>query len=228
MGKRLVTEHGRPVGFTWNYDRVEIVADGVVHAIGVCFGLIGAVVITVVVATHATKNVVTAAVLIYTITLAAMLGFSAAYNMWPISSTKWILRRFDHSAIYLLIAGTYTPFVAQLKDSFASGGLLTGVWLAASVGVMLKLALPGRFDRLSIALYLMLGWCGVMIWSFIASLPHLTFWLLAAGGALYSIGVVFHIWRSLRFQNAIWHAFVLLAAACHYAAVLEYTARVRT
>jgi hemolysin III len=224
MGTRLLMEHGRQVGFTWNYDRVEIIADGVIHAIGMCFGLIGAIVIVALVATHSTQAVVIAAVLIYAVALAAMLWFSGTYNMWPVSPTKWILRRFDHSAIYLLIAGTYTPFIAQLKDSVASGGLLAGVWATAGVGIVLKLLLPGRFDRLSIVLYLLLGWSGVMAWSFIAALPVLTFWLLAAGGGLYSIGVIFHSWRSLRFQNAIWHAFVLLAAACHYVAVLEYAA----
>jgi hemolysin III len=228
MGKRLVMDQGRAVGFDWNYDRCELFADGVVHALGVGFGLIGAVVITVVAATHATTGVVIAAVAVYALALAAMLACSAAYNMWPVSPTKWILRRFDHSAIYVLIAGTYTPFVTQLKDSFAAGGLLTGLWAAAGVGVVLKLALPGRFDRLSIVLYLLIGWCGVTIWPFIASLPRLIFWLLAAGGALYSVGVVFHVWRGLRFQNAIWHAFVLLAAGCHYAAVLEYAASMRT
>ena len=114
-----------------------------IHALGICSGLIGAVII-IVIASHSTKIVTITSVLIYAAGLVAMLGFSAAYNMWPVSPTKWVLRRFDHSAIYLLIAGTYTPFIAQLKNSFASGGLLTGVWLTAGIGVMLKLVLPGR------------------------------------------------------------------------------------
>src|SRR5205807_10544331 len=125
------------------YARGEIIADGLIHSIGICLGLIGAAIIVVLVATHSTRSVVAASVLIYAITLIAMLGFSAAYNMWPVSHTKWILRRFDHSAIYLLIAGTYTPFIAQLRNSFASGGLLTGIWLTACIGVILKLLLPG-------------------------------------------------------------------------------------
>lgn len=216
-----------PMKFPWNYDRGEIVADGVIHAIGICFGLIGAVII-VIVASHSTENVAVASVLIYAVALVAMLGFSAAYNMWPVSDTKWILRRFDHSAIYLLIAGTYTPFIAQLRNSLTSGGLLTGVWLTAGIGVGLKLLLPGRFDRAAVVLYLLLGWSGVMAYqSLIATLPTFTFWLLATGGVLYSMGVIFHVWQSLRFQNAIWHAFVLLAAVCHYTAVLEYAALAR-
>jgi predicted membrane channel-forming protein YqfA (hemolysin III family) len=133
---------GRPAGFPWNYDRSEIIADGVIHALGICSGLIGSVII-IVIASHSTKIVTITSVLIYAAGLVAMLGFSAAYNMWPVSPTKWVLRRFDHSAIYLLIAGTYTPFIAQLKISFASGGLLTGVWLTAGFGVVLRLVLPG-------------------------------------------------------------------------------------
>lgn len=220
-------DHRPPAGFPWNYDRGEIIADGVVHAIGICAGLIGAVII-IVVASHSTRIVAIASVSIYATGLVAMLGFSAAYNMWPVSHTKWILRRFDHSAIYMLIAGTYTPFIAQLKISLVSGGLLTGVWLTAGFGVVLKLVLPGRFDGMAVVLYLLLGWSGVMAYgSVIASLPSLTFWLLAAGGVLYSMGVIFHLWRSLRFQNAIWHAFVLLATVCHYAAVLEYAVLAR-
>jgi hemolysin III len=213
--------------FPWNYDRGEILADGVIHGIGICLGLIGAVII-VVIAGHATKAVAIESVLIYAAGLLAMLGFSAAYNMWPISPTKWILRRFDHSAIYLLIAGTYTPFMTQLKIGFASGALLTGVWITAGLGMVLKLVLPGRFDGVAVVLYLVLGWSGVMFCGpVVASLPGLTLWLLAAGGVLYSIGVIFHLWRRLRFQNAIWHAFVLLAAGCHYAAVLEYAVLAR-
>jgi hemolysin III len=215
----------QPPEFSWNYDRVEIIADGVIHAIGFCFGLIGGIVIIVLVASESTKPAAIVAVSIYAVALFAMLGISAAYNMWPVSDTKWILRRFDHSAIYLLIAGTYPPFMAQLSDRSVAGGLLTVVWLTAGVGVALKLMLPGRFDRVAIVLYLLLGWCGAAVYgSFFALLPNLIFWLLAIGGALYSLGVIFHILSNLRFQNAIWHACVLLAAICHFAAVLEYVA----
>jgi hemolysin III len=215
----------QPPEFSWNYDRVEIIADGVIHAIGFCLSLIGGIIIIVLVASESTKPAAIVAVSIYAVALFAMLGISAAYNMWPVSDTKWILRRFDHSAIYLLIAGTYTPFIAQLSNRSVAGGLLTVVWLTAGVGVALKLMLPGRFDRVAIVLYLLLGWCGVAVYgSFFAVLPNLIFWLLAIGGALYSLGVIFHILSNLRFQNAIWHACVLLAAICHFAAVLEYVA----
>jgi hemolysin III len=204
---------------SWNYDRAEIIADGVVHAIGVCLGLIGAV--TIVVFAVKLERIEVVPVLVYVIGLLTMLAFSAAYNMWPVSPTKWILRRFDHSAIYLLIAGTYTPFLAQMTNTVLSAILGVGVWVSAIIGMILKLALPGRFDRLAIVLCLLLGWSGLFAFDSIAStLPSTTIWLLAIGGILYSLGTLFHIWQHLRFQNAIWHGFVLLGASCHYWAVL--------
>jgi hemolysin III len=216
----MVDTGGKPLRMTWPYDRAEMIADGVVHAIGVGLGVIGAIAI-VVIALDTMPAIDVPAVVVYAIGLMSMLGFSAAYNIWPISRVKWVLRRFDHSAIYRMIAGTYTPLITVLKSSLVSAGLLVGVWSAAAVGVALKLLCPGRFDRLAVVFYLLLGWSGVIVWNHVvASLPSGSLWLLAVGGALYSAGVVFHAWRSLRFHNAIWHGFVLLAACCHYGAIL--------
>jgi hemolysin III len=208
-----------PGQISWDYDCAEITADGAVHAVGVCLGVIGA--ITIIVMAVKMERVDVAPILIYVIGLVAMLAFSAAYNMWPVSPAKWILRRFDHSAIYLLIAGTYTPFLAQMKDVVASAGLGIAVWSSAVIGMGLKLALPGRFDRLAIVLCLLLGWSGITAYDSLAAvLPSSSLWLLAIGGILYSLGTLFHVWQRLRFHNAIWHGFVLLAASCHYSAVL--------
>ncbi len=216
----MVICNGQPASVTWDYDRVELIADGIVHAIGVSLGMAGAIVI-VIVAANSVHTTDMPSIVIYTIGLLSMLGFSAAYNTWPISHTKWVLRRFDHSAIYVMIAGTYTPFIAQMKGDFVVIGLLIGVWVTAVVGVILKLLLPGRFDRLAVVLYLILGWSGAIVYEPVATaLPSLSIWLLAAGGVLYTAGVVFHGWQSLRFQNAIWHVFVLVAACCHYSAIL--------
>jgi hemolysin III len=209
-----------PGKISWNYDRIELIADGVIHATGVILGLVGAIAIVMVAVEAQLIEVVSTG--IYIFGLVAMLVLSAAYNMWPISPTKWVLRRFDHSAIYLLIAGTYTPFLAAMKVGVTSVALGIGVWSSAFIGIVVKLALPGRFDRLAVALYLLLGWCGVVAYDLVASaVPSSSLWLLVIGGILYSIGTVFHGWRRLRFHNAIWHGFVLIAAACHYSAVLN-------
>jgi hemolysin III len=213
--------HAAAGAVRWHYDRAELIADGIVHAIGVIFGLIAATVLVVLTAVYATALDIVA-VSIYVAGLLAMLVLSASYNLWPVSPTKWVLRRFDHAAIFVLIAATYTPIIMELKDSVFAIVLLVGVWCVAIFGVVLKLGWPGRFDRVSVGLYLALGWSGMMLYdSVVTALPKLALWFVLAGGALYSLGVIFHAWRRLRFQNAIWHCFVLLGAACHYTAVLD-------
>jgi hemolysin III len=213
--------HAAAGAIRWNYDRAELIADGVVHFIGVFCGLVAATVLIVLTAVYGNAFEV-AVVSIYVAGLLAMLVLSATYNLWPISRAKWVLRRFDHSAIYLLIAATYTPFITQMKDSIFAIALLTGVWCVAIVGIVIKLVFPGRFDRLAVGLFLAMGWSGIMVYDTVmASLPTLTLWFIAAGGFLYSFGIIFHAWQRLRFQNAIWHSFVLLGAACHYTAILD-------
>ena len=201
----------------WTYDRAELIADGVVHVTGVSLGMI-AIAFRIF---QLTAGIDRYDVIVYTIVLAMMLGLSATYNLWPVSPRKWLLRRFDHAVIYLLIAATYTPFIWEVRDGDLAIVFLIAVWSTALAGAILKLNFPGRFDRLSIGLYLALGWSGIFAYEkAVASLPLSTLILIAAGGALYTFGVVFHSWERLRFQNAIWHGFVLLAAGCHFAAVL--------
>jgi len=205
----------------WNYDRSELIADAVVHVVGVCFGLVAATALIVLTAVYASA-VDVAAVSVYVAGLLAMLVLSATYNIWPVSRAKWVLRRFDHSAIYALIAATYTPLIMELKDSYFAIALLTGVWCLAIVGIVIKLALPGRYDRLAVGLYLAMGWSGMMLYdAVVKALPSMALWFIVAGGILYSFGVIFHAWQRLRFQNAIWHGFVLSGAACHYTAILD-------
>ncbi|HWZ08268.1 MAG TPA: hemolysin III family protein [Bradyrhizobium sp.] len=213
--------HAAAGAIRWNYDRAELIADGIVHGIGVFGGLIAATVLIVLAGVFASAyQIVTVSV--YAAGLLAMFGFSAAYNLWPVSRRKWLLRRFDHSAIYVLIAATYTPIFAELDDRVFAISLLAGVWGVALAGVVLKLFFPGRFDRVSVGIYLALGWSGVIAYDAgLSSLPRLSIWFILAGGLLYSFGIIFHAWQRLRFQNVIWHCFVLLGAACHYTAVLD-------
>ena len=166
--------HAAAGAMRWNYDRAELIADGIVHGIGVFCGLVAATVLVVLTAVYATPFEV-AAVSVYVAGLLAMLVLSATYNLWPVSRAKWVLRRFDHSAIYVLIAATYTPFITQMKDSIFAIALLIGVWCVAIVGIVIKLGFPGRFDRLSVGLYLAMGWSGFMVYDAgVSSLPTLT------------------------------------------------------
>ena len=208
------TEAVSPGQIPWRYSAGELWADGVVHGLGLVLALVG--IAGFAVTRWDAEPVDLLASGIYLATLLFSLLASALYNIWPVSPAKWILRRIDHSAIYLLIAGTYTPFVIRV----GAWWLLAVVWGAALMGLVLKVVWPGRFDRLSIGLYLALGWSGVAILdTLIDLLPSTVLLLIAVGGIVYSAGVVFHIWERLRFQNVIWHAFVLTAASIHYVAV---------
>ena len=213
--------HAAADAIGWDYDRAELIADGVIHAIGVLLGIIAATVLVVLAVIYGSALGVVG-VSIYVAGLLSMLVLSATYNLWPVSRAKWVLRRFDHSAIYLLIAATYTPFILEMKDSLFALALLAGVWCVAIFGIVLKLCYPGRFDRISVGIYLAMGWSGMMLYhGVVKALPTVALWFVVVGGALYSLGVIFHAWRRLRFQNAIWHGFVLAGAACHYTAVLD-------
>ena len=212
---------GRPLHVSWRYTRAEMIADGVIHAVGILLGLIGVVAMLALAFRYAEAAAVTA-VVVYGFALLGLLVASAAYNLWPISRTKWWLRRFDHAFIFVLIAATYTPFMTRLPPGLGSTALFVGVWVVALAGAGLKIALPGRFDRLSIALCLGLGASGVLAWELIAtSLSPTTVALICTGALIYAGGVVFHLWESLRFQNAVWHGFVLVASAVFYGAILD-------
>lgn len=201
------------------FSQGELVADGLVHAVALFAAVIGLAVLIVLVLTKR-GGLELSAVAIYGVGLLSMFGFSAAYNMAPPSSLKWLLRRFDHSSIYLMIAGTYTPLLTLVSDTTWAVILALVVWVGAIAGIVLKVALPGRFDRLSIVIYLMLGGVAVVaIKPLVASLPSLTMALLGVGGLLYSTGVAFYVWKNLKFNNAIWHSFVVAAAGCHFAAI---------
>ena len=110
--------HAAAGAMHWNYDRAELIADGVVHVVGICFGLVAATALIVLAAVYASAFEV-AVVSVYVAGLLAMLVLSATYNLWPVSRAKWVLRRFDHSAIYVLIAATYTPFIMAAEGQLS-------------------------------------------------------------------------------------------------------------
>ena len=217
----FLAEDGRPLALTWNYTPRELRADGAVHIAGLALGVLGAICLIVTATLTHLGWIERASLLVYATAMLAMLGASAAYNMWPVSPRKWILRRLDHAFIYLMIAGTYTPVVALVGSGPVAWTLLALIWTVALAGIAIKILMPGRWDRVSIVLYLMLGWSGVLAYeSVISGLTPSALGFLAVGGLLYSVGVVFHVWRTLPFQNAIWHGFVLAATACHYGTIM--------
>lgn len=196
----------------------ERIADNVIHVIGIVVALLAVTTMLAAAVRHLPATAA-ASLGIYGAGMLAMFGCSAAYHMVPASSWKNFLRRLDHAAIFLKIAGTYTPFA--IKMGGAGGlGLLGSVWLVALLGAAGKLLLASTWDRLAIPLYLALGWVGLVVLQPLAgSLAPTSLVLLGLGGVVYSIGVVFHLWRSLPYQNAVWHAFVLAGTGCHFGAV---------
>ena len=198
----------------------ELLADAVVHAAGLSLAAAGAAALAVIAIPRADAQLLVALGL-YAGGLLCMFGCSALHNLclWPRRS-DW-LRRLDHAAIFLMIAGTYTPFALIAIGGAWGWALLGFVWSVAAAGAALKLLRPWRFERTAIAAYLLLGWCIVAAAEPLsASVSIAGVVLLAAGGLLYTSGVVFHLWKRLPYQNAIWHLFVLAGAACHYAAIV--------
>ena len=204
-----------------SYSAREIMADRTIHTIGLLAAVAAiAVLMTLVARQHDLDRLLT--ICVYAAGLAAMLGCSAAYNLARASPRKETLRRFDHAAIFVMIAGTYTPFSVDAIGGARGWVLLSAVWVMAMGGVAMKLLLPLRFEVLSVALYLLIGWVGlVALEPLVAALPLSSFALLAGGGVLYTVGVAFYAIAALPFHKAIWHGMVLAAAACHYGAVLS-------
>ena len=197
----------------------ELLADGIVHALALLAGLIAFPLLL----GHALREAgvgIFAATAVYAAGFFLMWGFSFVYNMVPPSALKWLLRRFDHAMIYVMIAGTYTALVPHLDHPGWAWGLGIAVWTGAAAGIMVKVLAPGRWDRLGVLAYILLGWVGVIaLGPITASLPVLALWLLLAGGVTYVAGVAFHLWDRLPYATAIWHLFVAVAAGLHFAAI---------
>jgi hemolysin III len=159
---------------------------------------------------------------LYILGLLSMLICSALYNAAEQSSWRPVLRRLDYAAIFLLIAGTYSPFLAGATNNRVVGAAYAGVWILAIAGMLAQLLFHSRIRKAaSIVLYLALGWSVILISGPVSAiLPPETLWLVALGGVLYTVGVLFHVAKRLPYQNAIWHGFVIAAASIHFAAVL--------
>jgi hemolysin III len=202
-----------------SYTRNEIIADACVHAIGVTAGIV-AVGALLALAGPKLSPVAVASIAIYGVTMVAMLVFSASYNLIPVAAWKGVLRRCDQAAIFIKIAGTYTPFALAKMGGAWGHTLLALVWLIALFGGGAKLLLGESYEKLSLVLYLALGWIGLLfLQPLIAAVPSESLLLLALGGLSYTCGVAFHVWDSLPYQNVIWHLFVLGGTALHFAAV---------
>jgi hemolysin III len=203
------------------YSAHERLADGCIHVISVTASLIALAALLILgVRAQATLWIVGLA--IYGLALVATFSCSAGYHLSVRPKLKAVFRRLDHAAIFLMIAGTYTPFVLIKMNNAWGLGLLAVVWGMAAIGIAMKLFAPRYLEGVSTALYLVQGWAVIVAWHpLVSAVPERVALLLMIGGVLYTVGVVFHLWQRLPYQNAIWHGFVLTAASVHYVAVLD-------
>lgn len=203
------------------YSTAELVVDAAVHILGLVFAIAAGSILLAFALLHTAPEAFPA-LAVYVATLVVVLGVSLAFNLWPNTPAKNFLARLDQAAIFLFIAGSYTPFLAVIGGTPGGVIMMSLVWGASLVGVALKLIVPERFGRVAIVLYLAIGWSGVFVFQSLGqALPSSTLWLLLAGGITYSAGIVFHLWEKLKFQNALWHVFVVVGASLHLWAVID-------
>lgn len=217
----------RPTATARPLSLAEFVADGAIHVVGVCLGAAATVVLAATLwnSGDAARQLT---VMVYAACLMAMLVCSALYNMFAHDQKTGIFRRLDHAAIFLMIAGTYTPLAAMIIGGWTGGILLAVVWTGAVTGALVKLLHLSGLDKLSVPIYLGLGWVVVFaVNPLMEKASTFGFQMILAGGLLYTIGTAFYAWKRLPFQNAIWHAFVLAAAVCHFTAVFHDVALAR-
>jgi hemolysin III len=198
-------------------------ANALTHALGVALALAGlAVLVTVASVHHSPRQLVSYSV--YGVSLVLLYGVSTAYHGVRLPRAKRILGVLDHAAIYLLIAGTYTPFALISLRGAWGWSLLGIIWALAATGVVFKVFFWGRFPRFSIVVYLVMGWLAlVAVRELFAQLPPSGLILLFAGGLFYTFGILFFAFDHKRFHHAIWHVFVLAGSVCHFFAVVTST-----
>lgn len=198
----------------------EELANSLTHGLGLTLSIAGFLVLVVLAAMRGSAwRIVGCAV--YGFTLICLYATSTLYHSTRSRRLKRILRVCDHSAIYLLIAGTYTPFLlVNLRGSWG-WSLFAVIWSLAMAGILFKVWFVEHLAILSTAVYLMMGWLALLaIKPMLLTVPLSGLIWLVAGGVLYTVGVVFFAWNKIPYNHAIWHGFVLAGSTCHYFAVL--------
>jgi hemolysin III len=206
---------------------IEEIANSFTHGIGLVLSLAGLAVL-IFLAWNKGDKLHIIGCSIYGATLVMVYAASTLYHGVRNPRIKHIFRLFDHTAIYLVIAGTYTPFTLINLRGFWGWTLLALVWSLSLFGIAFKIAFVNRYKAVSMALYLIIGWLAVIAAKpIISSIPLGCLILIASGGAAYMTGLVFYAWERLPFSHAIWHVFVIVGSICHYCAVVFYVLPVK-
>jgi hemolysin III len=206
----------------WRQSGGEELANSVSHGIGLVAALIGAPLLL-----HAALQGKSLGffigTIVFTVTMVLLYLGSTLYHAWPRTRAKYILQVLDHSAIFLLIAGTYTPFALGPLRGASGLTMLVAVWVLAIAGVLMKAVRgPSRHRKLAMSLYLGTGWLGLVVVRPLAlAIPLSALLWLLAGGIAYTAGVLFFVNKRLRYSHFIWHLFVIVGTGCHFVAVLN-------
>ncbi len=205
-----------------DFSLIEEIWHAITHGIGLALS-IAALTIMVAYSSQSGSLLSVLASILYGTTLIILYGSSTLYHAITHHDIKKRFQQFDHASIYILIAGSYTHVtLISLGDTL--GYTLFGVvWGVSFIGIYLKFAYPGRFEKLSLILYLLLGWMIVIaVKPLMGVMAPGGLWLLLAGGLLYTFGVIFYVWDNLPFNHAIWHLFVMGGSICHFLMVVLY------
>jgi hemolysin III len=198
----------------------ELIANSITHGVGAGLSIAGLVVLIVRAARLGTTWYLIG-VILFGVTLILQYTSSTIYHSMANKPWKTVLQRLDHSMIFLLIAGTYTPFLFTSLRNWLGWTIFGLVWGLALVMLILKLTLKSSFEKPPVWLYLVLGWFGaVVFWQSWDALPDRTLVFVILGGAVYSLGVIFYRWRKLPYSHSIWHLFVLGGSTLHYFSIL--------
>ncbi len=205
------------------YSLPEEIANSISHGIGCLFGIIGLVLLLNQAVDMRAGALAITSYSLYGGSMILLFLASTLYHAIPHVGTKRWLKKVDHAAIYLLIAGTYTPFLLIGLKSPLAHGLMVVVWCLAAAGIIFKFTFAHRFKVLSLVTYLLMGWLSlIVLYQMVMRLPAGSVWLLAAGGLTYSLGVIFYVAKRIPYNHAIWHGFVLGGCLFHYFAIYLY------
>lgn len=202
------------------YSLGEEIANSVTHGVGAAMAMIGMIVLIVLAVIYGDVwQVISFS--IYGGSLLVLYAASTLYHTIQHPPAKRVLRVMDHASIYILIAGTYTPFLVVGMRGAVGWTLLAIVWLMATVGITWKVFFLGRLEVITTLMYIFMGWMGVFAYrEMLANVPQLGVVMLFTGGIVYTLGVIFYAWEKLPYNHAIWHLFVLGGSVCHFVAVI--------
>ncbi|MCS0453532.1 hemolysin III family protein [Vibrio diabolicus] len=205
------------------YSQREELANTITHGIGMIFGIVGLILLLIKAIDQQADTLTLASMAVYGASIIVLFLASTLYHAIPHPNAKRWLKTFDHCAIYLLIAGSYTPFLLVSLRTPLAFGLMIVIWTIALLGIIMKVAFVYRFKKLSLMTYLVMGWLSlIVIYQLAINLDIGGLTLLAAGGIVYSLGVIFYVAKRIPFNHAIWHGFVLAGCMCHFFAIYYF------